>query len=122
MILNGKVLRGKRRGTELGFPTANLSYSSSIEDGIYLSIVTLDGTKYPSLTFIGAPETFDETEKTAEVYILSFTKDIYDQEISVELLEKIRENKKFDSLDALVKQMKDDTMIAQSYFRAHPVT
>jgi len=117
MILHGIVQKGKQRGKALGFPTANIPLTQNIGDGIYMSLVMLDSKKYPSLTFIGIAETFDDTERSAEVYLLDFDKDIYGKRIEVELLKKLRENKKFESTSALVKQMKDDTMEAREYFK-----
>lgn len=122
MILKGIVQKGKKRGRTLGFPTANITVHTNASDGIYLSIAIIDNIQYPSLTFIGIPETFHEQDRTIEVYILSFDEDIYGKELQVELLEKIRENQKFTSEDELVKQMKHDTMVARSYFQTHPIT
>lgn len=117
MKLSGIVQKGKQRGKDLGYPTANIPLTENVEDGIYLSFVTIDSKKYPSLTFIGVAETFGDTERFAESFILDFDQDIYGKEISIELVKKLRDNRKFDTIEALVKQMNDDTMKAKEYFR-----
>lgn len=116
MKLHGIVQKGKQRGKDLGFPTANIPLTQKVDDGIYFSFVTVDSTKHPSLTFVGIAETFDDSTRSAEVYILDFDQDIYGKEISIEILEKLRDNQKFETVEALVKQMNDDTMKAREYF------
>ena len=112
----GKVIEGKKRGKKLGFPTANVTIPKGIPEGIYLSLTFLESKEYPSLTFIGSAKTFAETDFQAETYILNFDKDIYGEAIAVKLVRKIRDNKKFDSAEALVKQMQHDTMTAEKFF------
>lgn len=76
------------------------------------------GTReYPSLSFIGPAKTFGETKPQAETYILSFSQTLYDSWIVVKLLKKIRGNKKFNSKEELVAQMKKDESIAKAYFK-----
>lgn len=115
----GTVRKGQQRGASLGFPTANILLDAAIPEGIYLSFTIVDGTEYPSLTFIGKAITFDEKIFQAETYILEFDRDIYGKKIHVKLLEKIRDNKKFDSQEALVKQMEHDKMTARKYFKTN---
>lgn len=116
-IIKGKVVEGKKRGRMMGFPTANLLLDEEIDEGIYLSFLYLDDEKYPSLTFIGAPITFNEKQIKAETFILNFDKDIYNKEITVELLKKIRDNRKFESQEMLVLEMENDKKIAEEYFK-----
>ena len=126
----GKVVKNLGRGTELGFPTANLDAKTDLEEGIYLGKVRIQnssqlpllqkqdkGEFLPSLIFIGAAQTFGETRKLIEVYILDFQEDIYGQELRVEILKKIRENMKFDSAEQLTEQMKRDEAEAREYFK-----
>lgn len=105
--IRGKVKKGFQRGKNLGFPTANLKVAKDIEEGIYISYTTIKKIKYFSLTFIG---------KTAETYILNLNANLYNQWISVELIKKIRDNKKFHSEEELVRQMKLDELVARSFF------
>ncbi len=113
----GKVRQHKQRGKKLGFPTANISLHKNIPEGIYISKTKLGYSLYPSLTFIGRAKTFGEDKFHAETYILNFNKDLYNLWISVKLLKKIRNNKKFASAEELIRQMKKDEKQARKYFR-----
>lgn len=112
----GVVKRGKSRGKVLGFPTANISLSKDISEGIYLSYIKVGGNDYPSLTFIGAAKTFNATEVFSETYILDFDQDIYGLQVNVRLIKKIRDNKKFASSEDLIEQIRKDESAARSYF------
>ncbi|MBI2040204.1 riboflavin kinase [Candidatus Microgenomates bacterium] len=112
----GKVRIHNRRGKKLGFPTANINLTKKIPEGIYISLTRLAGKQYKSVTFIGTVKTFDEKKYHAETYILDFNENIYGKWISVELIKKLRANKKFKSVDRLVRQMKKDEQDARKYF------
>lgn len=112
----GKVRTHNKRGKTLGFPTANLNLHKKIPEGLYISKTKIADKIFPSLTFIGKAKTFNEQRFHAETYILDFNRNIYDRWISVELLKKIRDNKKFNSVDDLIKQMKKDEQAARKYF------
>lgn len=112
----GKVRKHNQRGKQLGFPTANINLRKKIPEGIYLSQTKLGNLIYPSLTFIGVAKTFNEKKFHAETYILDFKQNIYGQWISVKLLKKIRDNKKFSSAEELIRQMKKDKEKARKYF------
>jgi riboflavin kinase/FMN adenylyltransferase len=79
-IFSGKVTEGKKRGRNLGFPTANIALKENIPSGIYISWTELDKNHYPSLTFIGEAKTFDEHLFQSETWILDFEKNIYGRE------------------------------------------
>lgn len=112
----GKVRKHIQRGRSLGFPTININLHKNIPEGIYISTISLEKKKYQSITFIGIAKTFNEKKFLSETYILDFKKDLYGKWITVELLKKIRDNKKFSSADELVKQMKKDEQAARKYF------
>ena len=112
----GKVKKHKQRGKKLGFPTANINLYKNIPEGIYVSKTKVKKTIYASITFIGKAKTFNEQKYQSEVYILDFKKDLYDSWITVELLKKIRKNKKFNSEKELISQMKKDEKVARKYF------
>lgn len=116
-VFQGKVREGKKRGKDLGFPTANIAISQDIPSGIYVSLVEIHTQTYQALTFIGEAKTFHETLYQAEVYILDFDKNMYNQWLSVKLLKKIRENEKFSTAQALIQQMKEDEKKAREYFK-----
>lgn len=122
----GKVRKHNQRGKKLGFPTANVSLHKNISEGIYVSRTRIGGKEYKrslqklrfykSITFIGTAKTFGEKKFHAETYILDFNQNVYDKWISVELIKKIRDNKKFNSVKELVDQMKQDEADARKYF------
>lgn len=118
-IFWGKVISGKKRGSALGFPTANINLHKDIQEGIYISLAIVDKHPYPALTFIGSAKTFDEKEVKAETHLLAFKKDIYGKWISVKLLKKIRKNQNFKSAHILVKQMEKDKQIALEHFKVN---
>ncbi len=101
------------RGKSMGFPTANFDLAGEMEDGIYVGRA-LD---LPALIFIGSNVTFGEHRRHGEAYILDYGKDLYGQEIELEILKKLRDNKKFGSREELVEQMKEDELMAREYFR-----
>ena len=112
----GKVRTHNKRGKTLGFPTANINLTKSIADGIYISKTKIGSTIYLSLTFIGAAKTFGEIRFHSETFILDFNQNIYGKWISVELIKKIRGNKKFNTAEDLIVQMKKDEQEARDYF------
>lgn len=116
MTIEGIVQKGQQRGKRLGFPTINFSLATSFPEGIYVSKITLQGTDYNALTFIGVAKTYNETTFQAETYVFDFDQDVYGEKVEVSLLKKLRENKKFDSEEALIKQMEEDKKQAIAFF------
>ena len=106
----GKVRKGAKRGKLLGFPTANVALHQEIPEGIYASLVAVNGKQYFAATFIGSAKTFGEKDYKAESYILDFDQNLYGKWISVKLFKKIRGNKKFNNPEDLVIQMKKDIL------------
>ncbi len=111
----GKVRKHNQRGKKLGFPTANISLSKNIPEGIYVSQAKIGNLIYPALTFVGKAKTFNEKTFQAETYILDFKQNLYGRWISIKLLKKIRGNKKFSSAKELIDQMKKDEALAREY-------
>jgi riboflavin kinase/FMN adenylyltransferase len=120
-LLQGRVVRGDRRGRELGFPTANLAfdYTPALPAlGIYLGRVSVPdravGPEHPALVSIGVRPTFhDDGRILVEVYLLEWDGDLYDAMLSVELEGRLREERRFASVDALVTQMRADEVEAR---------
>jgi riboflavin kinase / FMN adenylyltransferase len=114
--VDGIVLRGERRGTELGFPTANLKLDRSIAHpprGVYAGrAVTEAGIAYTAAINVGVNPQFGGDPATTpwrvEAYLLDFDGDLYDQRLRVELHERLRDELKFESVAALVEQMTKD--------------
>jgi len=115
-LLRGTVVHGDRRGRELGFPTANLAfdYTPALPAlGIYLGRVTVAdrGVEpgHPALVSVGVRPTFhDDGRVLVEVYLLDWDGDLYGAEMTVELDARLREERRFDSVEALVAQMRAD--------------
>lgn len=106
-----KVIHGDARGRELGFPTINQTLDSSLivpKFGVYQSIVIVDGEKYSGVTNIGVRPTYLSDVVLAETNILDFSKDIYGEDVTVELVKYIREERKFDSAQSLISQLETD--------------
>ena len=109
--LHGRVIPGERRGKELGFPTANLDINSEQAlpaDGIYVTWAYINNEAYPSVTNIGQRPTFGGGERTVEVYILDYHGDLYGHELKIDIVERLRNEKQFDTVDELKKQMAED--------------
>lgn len=116
IIFWGKVKKGKGRGKNLGFSTANIALHKNIPEGVYASRVTIADNVYPASTFIGSAKTFGEKEYKAESYILDFDKNIYGKWITIRLFKKLRGNKKFDSQQTLIKNMEQDVLATRKFF------
>ncbi len=116
LTIIGKVKKNSGRGKLLGFPTANLDVDEATPEGIYLGYTNFDEKRLPSLIFVGRAVTFGETKKRAESYILDFDGDLYGKEIRLELVEKIRDGRKFAAEQEMVMQIKGDEKIARVYF------
>ena len=109
--LRGRVVTGSRRGIELGFPTANLSVNSDQAipaDGVYATWAYIDDKAYPSMTNIGRCPTFDDGERTVEVHVIDYQGDLYEQEMKINIIERLRDEKKFDNAEALKRQIAED--------------
>ena len=108
----GKVIHGEKVGRSLGFPTANIEVKESYKlipaDGIYAVKVCNKYKKMDGMLNIGQRPTVGGENKTIEVHIFDFNEDIYDSEISIEFIDHIRNEVKFESLDALKHQLKKD--------------
>lgn len=110
--LTGKVVKGAGRGRGLGFPTANIlpDYSDKIVpgNGIYAASVTINNSVFYGMLNIGYNPTFHGTERSIEINIFDFNKDIYGETVTIEFFEKTRDEAKFASAESLIKQLKTD--------------
>ncbi|MCH7737318.1 MAG: bifunctional riboflavin kinase/FAD synthetase [Chloroflexi bacterium] len=109
--LYGVVVLGDQRGRTLGFPTANLEVSPQIllpGDGIYATWAIIDGKRHQAATSIGVRPTFGLSQRLVEVFVMDFSDDIYGKTMGVEFIKKVRDQEKFDGLDALIKQINQD--------------
>lgn len=118
-VIEGEIIHGKANGRKMGYPTANISLKDQIinpKNGIYASRVIIDGKKYFGATNVGMNPTVNGKYLSIETNILDFDEDIYGKRVRIEFLEKIRDEKKFESLDELRKQLDLDTgFVRQKY-------
>ena len=116
--LNGLVIKGQQIGRSIGFPTANIhipnDYKLIPKDGVYAVEASVDGTLYKAMLNIGNRPTVDGTKKTVEANLFDFQGDLYDKQITVYFHEFLREERKFDSLEALKTQLFQDQKSARS--------
>lgn len=113
--VSGVVIQGEQRGELLGVPTANIRLHKKIPEGIYAAKVTINGKAYGAATFVGSARTFQKTDIKVESHIFAYSGNLYGKWITVRLLKKIRDNKKFDTVDALIEQMSDDVDVINKY-------
>jgi riboflavin kinase/FMN adenylyltransferase len=110
--LQGIVVSGDRRGRELGFPTANVVPDEAYVypgHGIYACLAQVGGEARPAAVSIGVRPTFDTGRgMLVEAYLLDFDADIYGEELRLDFLRRLRGEKRFDSVDALIEQMHED--------------
>lgn len=110
--LTGRVIEGDKIGRTMGFPTANLHIKETYKlipgDGIYAVRVCIQYEKFDGMLNIGHRPTVGGQARSIEVHIFNFDKDIYNTEISLELIDYIRDEQKFDSLDLLQSQLEKD--------------
>jgi riboflavin kinase/FMN adenylyltransferase len=117
-FVDGVVVEGRRRGRELGFPTANLSTDNELlpPHGVYATTTTIDGIVYPGLTNVGTRPTFGESVTTVETHILGFSGDLYGRLVRLGFVLRLRDERKFDDVDALRAQIEADRRRAERLF------
>ena len=109
--LRGKVITSDKRGRLLGFPTANLDIKPQQalpDNGIYATITLVNGERFPSATNVGTSPTFGERERRVETYLLNYKGDLYDKQLRVEFVKKVRDEQRFPSAEELIAQMGKD--------------
>ena len=117
--LHGPVVRGAERGRTIGFPTANIAIGADLalpSFGVYVTRAYLGESTYDSITNIGKRPTFDEDRPTIETHILDFDADCYEQQLRIELLARVRDELRFDGVEALTAQIGSDVQTARDYF------
>ena len=112
-VLSGKVIRGAERGRTLNFPTVNIDYPTqkvTPSNGIYAGWAHIGSERFMAATNIGFNPTFTPERKTPslEAYLLDFDRDVYGQEVKLEFVSHIRDELKFNSVDALIAKIHED--------------
>ena len=118
--LSGVVVGGRERGQVLGFPTANLEVDSEHAlpaDGVYATLGHIGDKVYRSVTNIGMRPTFNERERTIEVFLIDFAGDIYGQKLTIDIIERLRGEMKFAGSEELVAQISKDVERAREILK-----
>jgi len=118
--LNGRITKGKGIGKTINFPTANILISEEYKiipkNGVYIAKAIIDNKTYLGMMNIGNNPTVNGTSQSIEIHLFNFNQDIYNKDISVELLKRIRSEHKFASIDSLKQQLVKDKNEALTYF------
>lgn len=117
--VEGRVVRGAERGALLGFPTANLHPQNRVipHNGVYVTATLIDGQWRRSVTNIGTRPTFGSAnESSVETFVMNWSGDLYGDVVRVRFLHRLREEKKFGSIEELKSQIDRDVARAQNYF------
>jgi riboflavin kinase/FMN adenylyltransferase len=117
--VEGMVVRGAERGAKLGFPTANLHPQNRVmpRNGVYVTATLIDGQWRRSVTNVGTRPTFDSAgESSVETFVMNWSGDLYGDVLRVRFLRRLRDEKKFSSVDELKSQIDRDVTRAHDYF------
>lgn len=118
---SGKVVKGRQLGRTIGFPTANIAidetYKLLPKNGVYIVSTIIDSKKHFGMMNIGTRPTINGENQTVEVFIIDFNQEIYDTFITIEVMQFIRNEQKFDSLDALKNQIEKDKNFTLDYIK-----
>jgi len=117
--LDGKIVEGRRRGREIGFPTANLHTANELipPHGVYATTLTVDGIIHAALTNIGSNPTFGDSDRTTiETYVLRFDGDLYGRDVRLGFVQRLRDERRFDDVDGLKAQIEADRRRAERLF------
>jgi len=116
--LDGTIVEGRKRGQAIGFPTANMSTENELipPHGVYATTMTIDGIVHAGVTNIGVRPTFNDTEPTIETHLLHYSGDLYGRRVRLSFVQRLRDERRFDSVDALRAQIDADRRRAEHLF------
>ena len=116
--VDGTIVEGRRRGRELGFPTANLQTENELvpPNGVYATIMTIDGVVHGGVTNIGLRPTFGETTPTIETHVLDYSGNLYGHTVRLAFVQRLRDERRFEDVDALRAQIEADCRSARRLF------
>jgi riboflavin kinase/FMN adenylyltransferase len=117
-FVEGRIKEGEKRGRLLGFPTANLDTDWELlpKRGVYVTWAYMDEKRLKSITNVGIRPTFDASQLLIETHILDFSSDIYGKMVRLEFLDRLRDERRFESIDALVAEIRKDVERAKEIF------
>ena len=118
-MLTGKVIDGKKLGKTINYPTANLyikeTYKLIPKHGVYVVKSNIDNKDVFGMMNIGYNPTVGGSEKTIETYFFNLDKNLYGKKLQIEMLKRIREEKKFSGVEELIEAMKEDQAFSENY-------
>ena len=117
--LAGTIVEGRRRGREIGFPTANLRTANELipPNGVYATTLTIDGIVHAALTNVGCNPTFGDSTQTAiETHVLRYDGDLYGRDVRLGFVQRFRDERRFDDVDGLRAQIEADRRRAERLF------
>jgi riboflavin kinase / FMN adenylyltransferase len=119
--LAGEVIGGAQRGRQLGFPTANLlppAGQALPSEGVYAGRAHVEGAAHPAVANLGSRPTFGEDQPLLEVHLLDYAGDLYGRQLALDLIDRVRPTRRFESLDALRAQIAADITTARALLGA----
>jgi riboflavin kinase/FMN adenylyltransferase len=116
--IEGTVVEGRKRGRELGVPTANLATDNELvlPYGVYATTMTVGGTVHAGVTNVGIRPTFGETTPTIETHLLGYEGDLYGRRVRLGFVQRLRDERHFEDVDALREQIDADRRAAERLF------
>ena len=117
--IDGVVVKGRGRGRELGFATANLHTTNELTPphGVYATMMTVDGILRAGITNVGVRPTFNDTTETViETHLLKYAGDLYGQHVRLSFVQRLRDERRFDDVEALKEQIAADYRRAERLF------
>lgn len=118
-FLTGSIIKGKQIGKQIGYPTANIhikeEYKLIPPNGVYVVKSVIDNTLFYGMMNIGTNPTVGGGEQSIEIHFFDFEQDLYGKKLKIELLERLRNERKFESLDTLRTQLNKDKIVALKF-------
>ncbi len=116
--IEGKIKEGERRGRKLGYPTANLETEWELypKRGVYVTWADIDDKRYKSITNVGIRPTFNKNQLLIETHIFDFNDDLYGKTMRVAFIDRLRDEQRFENVDALIHQISEDVEKAKKTF------
>jgi len=109
--VSGRVQRGSQKAASLGFPTVNIPLTDPTLSGIYAGVVRAGAAEYPAALYA------DQKRALLEAHLLDFSADLYGSEVEMELLEKVRDDRRFDTDKMLMRAIASDVERVRAYFQ-----
>ena len=111
VVVEGLVIGGNQLGRKLGFPTANIAIDEglAVENGVYSSKVFVESKEYVAMTNVGIRPSVDGSKRLLETHLFDFEGLLYGKQLRVELYDKIRDEKRFASVEELRQQIEKDS-------------